>query len=164
MNFLKTKGYGRRVAVIFGGTGPEHDISVKSAEFFMTALGKAEYLPIPIYVSPRGVWRMFSPRQSPRKIAAGEVVGIRTYPVRLGCKSGFFALGRVLDVLAAVPLIHGEGGEDGCVPGALALAGIDYVGADNLSSAISYNKAYAKAIAEKLDIPTTPWIDRKAHV
>lgn len=155
MKSLRSKS---RVAIIFGGIGPEHDVSVRSAEFFISALEKTEYLPIPVYISHAGAWRMFSPHHSPKKIAAGEAVGIPTYPVRLGCKSGFMFLGRVLDVFAAVPLIHGEGGEDGLVPSALSLAGIDYVGADNAASAISYNKAYTKTVAEALGIPTVPWI------
>ena len=148
----------KRVAVIFGGTGPEHDVSVRSAENFISALSDTEFSPLPIYVSKSGTFKMFSPRVSVFKMASGEAVGINTYPVRVGCKRGFLYPFGVLPVFAAIPLLHGEGGEDGTVAGALACAGIDYSGADTVSCALCYNKAYTKAIAETVGIPTVPWV------
>ena len=155
MNFKTSK---KRVAVIFGGVGPEHSVSVEGADFLVSVLERTEYVPIPVYVSRSGKWQMFPRGSKPSKIAEGGVVGIKTFPVRLGCKSGFLICGGVLPVFAAIPLMHGDGGEDGTVAGALSLAGIDYVGADTVGSALSFNKAYAKAIAESVGIPTLPWL------
>ena len=155
MNLLTPK---KRVAVIFGGISPEHDVSVLGAEFFVKALKGSEYVPIPVYITRSGAWYIYSAKSSPADIANGSAVGVSTYPVRLGCKSGFMLFGRILPVFAAVPLLHGEGGEDGVVQGVLKSAGIDYVGADTVASSLAFNKAYTKAIAETIGIPTVPWI------
>ena len=155
MNLLTPK---KRVAVIFGGISPEHDVSIEGAEFFVKALTGSEYVPIPVYITRSGAWYIYSPRSSPVNIANGGAVGVSTYPVRLGCKSGFMLFGKILPVFAAVPLLHGEGGEDGVVQGVLKSAGIDYVGADTVASSLAFNKAYTKTIAEALGIPTVPWI------
>ena len=148
----------KRVAVIFGGVGKEHSISVKSAENFIGLIKKSDYIPIPIYISRCGKWTLYSPDKNPKMIEGGLAGGIKTYPVRLGKKRGFAFLGGVLTVCAAIPLLHGDGGEDGSVQGALECAGIPYVGADVGASAICNNKAYTKTFAEALGIPTLPWL------
>lgn len=152
---LSTK---KRVAVIFGGIGPEHSVSVQSAEYFIRNTDKSKYRPIPIYISKSGRWTLYPLCSSPNKIELGAAVGIPTYPVRLGCKSGFLVFGRVLTVDAAIPVLHGVGGEDGRVQGALEAAGISFVGADSSACALCHNKAYTKTFAEALGIPTLPWI------
>ena len=148
----------KRVAVIFGGIGPEHSVSVRSAEYFIKNTDKSKYRPIPIYIAKSGKWTLYPLCDSPKKIELGAAVGIPTYPVRIGCKSGFLLFGRVLTVDGAIPVLHGVGGEDGSVQGALETAGISFVGADSACCALCHNKAYTKTFAEALGIPTLPWI------
>ncbi len=148
----------KKIAVIFGGVGREHSISVKSAEYFIRLIDRKKYTPIPIYISKCGKWTMYPIAQSPKKIEEGSALGITTYPVRLGCKSGFMLFGKVLEVDAAIPILHGVGGEDGTVQGALECAKIAFVGADSRASVLCHNKAYTKTFAEALGIPTLPWI------
>lgn len=148
----------KKVAVIFGGTGHEHSVSVKSAEYFCALLRKSEYSAIPIYISKSGRWSVHSPQKSPSQIEAGASLGITTYPVRLGCRSGFTLPVGVLKVDVAIPLLHGDGGEDGVIQGALECAKIPYVGATAATSVLCHNKAYTKTFAEGLGIPTLPWL------
>ncbi len=50
--------------------------------------------------------------------------------------------------------LHGKGGEDGCIQGALELAGIPYTGPGVSTSAICMNKIHTKQILSSLSIPT----------
>jgi D-alanine-D-alanine ligase len=71
-----------------------------------------------------------------------------------------------LPVDVAFPLIHGWGGEDGRLQGALELAGIPYAGSDVLGSAVGMDKAVAKRVLAAHGIPQVPWLEftRAAYV
>jgi D-alanine-D-alanine ligase len=56
------------------------------------------------------------------------------------------------------PVLHGPMGEDGTVQGALELAGLPYVGAGVLGSAVAMDKAMAKTILAQAGIPQAPWL------
>jgi len=60
-----------------------------------------------------------------------------------------------IDVL--FPLVHGWGGEDGRLQGALELAAVPYVGAGVLGSAAGMDKAMAKDVFAAHGIPVGPW-------
>ena len=54
--------------------------------------------------------------------------------------------------------LHGRGGEDGCVQGALEYLGIPYTGSGVLGSALSMDKIRSKQIFKALNLPTPPFI------
>ncbi|NQZ20941.1 MAG: D-alanine--D-alanine ligase [Colwellia sp.] len=53
--------------------------------------------------------------------------------------------------------LHGRGGEDGCVQGALQYMGIPYTGSDVLGSALSMDKIRSKQIFQAQGLPTAPF-------
>ena len=53
--------------------------------------------------------------------------------------------------------LHGRGGEDGCVQGALQYMNIPYTGSDVLGSALSMDKIRSKQIFQALGLPTAPF-------
>ncbi|MFQ3288532.1 MAG: D-alanine-D-alanine ligase [Alteromonadaceae bacterium] len=53
--------------------------------------------------------------------------------------------------------LHGRGGEDGCVQGALEYLGIPYTGSGVLGSALSMDKIRSKQIFKALNLPTAPF-------
>ncbi len=57
--------------------------------------------------------------------------------------------------------LHGEGGEDGCIQGALQLAGIPYTGPGIASSAIAMDKILTKKLLDYSSIPTAKFIEIK---
>ena len=59
-------------------------------------------------------------------------------------------------VVVVFPLLHGPLGEDGTVQGLLELAGVPYVGAGVLSSALAMDKAKAKEVLSFHRIPQVP--------
>jgi D-alanine-D-alanine ligase len=66
-----------------------------------------------------------------------------------------------LDVI--VPIVHGTGGEDGCLQGFLELAGVPYVGAGVLGSAIQMDKDVSKRLLRAAGIPVVPWTTLRKH-
>jgi len=60
-------------------------------------------------------------------------------------------IGRVLN------MIHGRGGEDGCLQGALALYGVPVSGSGLLASALTMDKLQTKRVWRAAGIPTPDW-------
>jgi D-alanine-D-alanine ligase len=115
-----------RVAVICGGRSGEHEISLRSAESIIAALDPAKYQIQRILITREGHWE-------PRAISPEQ-----------GANPG-------IDVV--FPVLHGTFGEDGTVQGLLELAGIPYVGAGVLASAVSMDKDVLKRLLAERGIP-----------
>jgi len=64
--------------------------------------------------------------------------------------------GQRIDVV--FPVMHGTFGEDGTIQGLLDLAGLPYVGAGVLGSAIGMDKDVSKRLLQVAKIPVVPWI------
>ena len=54
------------------------------------------------------------------------------------------------------PLLHGPWGEDGTIQGMFEMAGVRYVGAGVLASAVGMDKAYAKIVLRAAGLPVLP--------
>jgi D-alanine-D-alanine ligase len=58
----------------------------------------------------------------------------------------------------ALLLLHGTGGEDGAIQGALEWMQVPYTGSDILSSALAMDKARSKELFKRAGLPTAPWV------
>jgi D-alanine-D-alanine ligase len=130
----------RRIAVILGGRSSENPISVASARSVVSALEGAGAEVVAIEIDRSGRWQLESGR---REIEAGD---------RLPSKEVATTLSGV-DVV--FPVLHGPFGEDGTVQGLLELAGVPYVGAGVLASALCMDKDVFKAVLRDHGIPVT---------
>jgi D-alanine-D-alanine ligase len=54
--------------------------------------------------------------------------------------------------------LHGRGGEDGCIQGALEFMGIPYTGSGVLGSALSMDKNRSKQVMQAVGLPTAPFV------
>jgi D-alanine-D-alanine ligase len=134
-----------RVAVLAGGRSSEHEISLASARSVAAALDPARYETTTIDIGRDGRWELGSGGR-----ALAEASGTaETLPV-LADSSPARALGEVDVVL---PILHGPFGEDGTVQGLLELAGVAYVGAGVLASALCMDKDLCKAVLRDRGIP-----------
>jgi D-alanine-D-alanine ligase len=155
------------VALLFGGTSVEHEVSVVSARGVAAALDPKQFECVPIGVTGEGRW--LSPEVSGR-ILRGD--GKRVEPPGNGDDGSSIvadpgggglllvapaapAKPLVVDVL--FPVVHGWGGEDGRLQGLLDLAGIPYVGAGVAGSALGMDKEAAKRLFESRGLPVGPW-------
>lgn len=150
-----------RYAVIFGGAGYEHSVSRLGAANFISAALRCGFDILPIFIDKSGDFYVYSGDISDIADIEKEL-DIReltpTFPIRLRGECGFWVSGKIIPVALAVPLLHGDFGEDGRVQGLLAFAGIKFVGADTLSGALSSDKAYTKAVADSIGVPTLPYL------
>lgn len=158
-----------RVGVLFGGRSGEHEISMRSALTVMSAMDADCYEIVPIGIARDGRWYLRPDavamlRRAAPKLRALSRGGI---PITLPAFPGRHelapaapdgrdgkrapALPGPLDVI--FPVLHGTYGEDGTIQGLLELAGVPYVGASVLGSAIGMDKDAQKRLVRDAGIP-----------
>jgi len=120
-----------RVAVLCGGRSGEHEISLRSAESIIAAMDPQRYEVQRIFITPEGRWE-------PRAISPEP-----------GGNPG-------IDVV--FPVLHGTFGEDGTVQGLLELAGLPYVGAGVLGSAVAMDKEVTKRLLRERGLPVAEFV------
>jgi D-alanine-D-alanine ligase len=131
-----------RVAVLMGGRSSEHEISLASARSVLAALDPERYETVTVAIGRDGRWELGTGG------ANGSVA--ETLPVPTGKVPA--TLGEV-DVV--FPILHGPFGEDGTVQGLLELAGVPYVGAGVLGSALAMDKDVFKSVMRDNGVPVT---------
>jgi D-alanine-D-alanine ligase len=150
-----------RVGVLFGGRSGEHEVSLASAASVIRALDPEKYEAVPIGISKDGRWLVGAGAQKllPEVLRNGQRVVLPADPTAgalmpLGDSHGQSAT-RV-DVV--FPVLHGTFGEDGTVQGLLDLAGLPYVGAGVLGSAVGMDKDVAKRLCMQARIPVVDYL------
>ncbi len=140
-------GTRRRIMLLFGGQSAEHDVSCVTAVAVARALDPARYEVVPVGITTDGRW-----------LLAGEARKLldepgRVLPAAFAVEGDLVALPSAsgaddpeVEVDVVIPLLHGPYGEDGTVQGVLELAGLPYVGAGVLGSAIGMDKIAMKAM------------------
>ena len=148
-----------RVGVVYGGRSVEHEVSLVSARAIMQALDPKRYDVVPIGISRQGRWVIgkshcaLPPDPSVRGLVRLRNGGgaVQKGGGRAAHAAEGGALKGRLDVV--FPMVHGTGGEDGSLQGLLELAGIPYVGAGVLGSAIGMDKAMMKVAFAQAGLP-----------
>ena len=136
----------RRVAVILGGRSSENPISVASATSFADALGANYNAVVAGEIDRGGRWAIAG--GASRELEAGRSTTLERLPPRDVAVT-------LADVDVVFPVLHGPFGEDGTVQGLLELAGVPYVGAGVLASALCMDKDVFKSVMRDHDIPVT---------
>jgi len=168
-----------RVGVIFGGRSGEHEISLRSALTIMTAMDPAKYEIVPIGIARDGRWyfradaiRVLSDATKRRAELDGTGIPVSLLPHPAGgglvpcsveggaretvAAEGAAHLSAPIDVI--FPVLHGTYGEDGTIQGLLELAGIAYVGAGVLGSALGMDKEAQKRLLRDCGIPVVRFV------
>lgn len=153
-----------RVGVIFGGRSGEHEVSLQSARSVMEALDKEKYEVIPVGITKEGRW-VTGDVLAALADGADTAVPAALLPdphssalLRLGLETAVpVSLSSVTELDVIFPVLHGPYGEDGTVQGLLELAGIPYVGAGVVGSAVGMDKAIFKHVMTANNLPILPW-------
>ncbi len=149
----------KKIAVVFGGRSPEHEVSIESAKTVCARLAEGGFTVLPFYAPRRGPWRLVKASD----LAAGRPLkGPELEPsLGEGCflkKGG----GRVRPD-AMFPIVHGSTGEDGVMQGFFELAGLPYTGCGVTSSAVGMDKVISKELAALEGVPVLPHVVVRAH-
>lgn len=172
-----------RVGVIFGGRSGEHEVSLMSALSVLTQLDPERYEVVPIGITREGRWvltgdplraltegletggpfrrvALLSDPAVDRKLlelpASAAAPASATLPV--SAASGPSAVLPLPSLDVVFPVLHGPRGEDGTIQGLLELAGLPYVGAGVLASAVGMDKAVMKDVFVRHGLPVLDYV------
>lgn len=149
-----------KIALFFGGTSPEHGVSLRSAACVLRHLSRTRYEPICVAIGRDGAWHLTVP--DPDRIARGDCFdGARVFLSHDPTLPGLFyeaedGWRRILPDLL-FPVLHGGSGEGGEIQGLFALSGIPFVGCRTEAAAVSLNKALTKTLLRAVGIPMLPF-------
>src|SRR6185369_9145841 len=135
-----------RVGILYGGQSAEHEISILSARNVLAALDRERFAPVLIGIDKSGKWltqdeqRLLASARDPRQVR-----------VEPGLPAPVETAAQQVDVV--FPVLHGTLGEDGAMQGLLEVAGVPYVGAGVLGSAIGMDKDVMKRLLRDADVP-----------
>jgi D-alanine-D-alanine ligase len=152
-----------RVAVLFGGRSAEHEISCLSARSVIDALDPEAFEVVPIGITREGRWHVLAgvPRLPEETGRLPEVTEDAGPTVELGGEGTAHQLvaadGRRQPIDVVFPVLHGTSGEDGAMQGLLEVAGVPYVGAGVLGSALGIDKAVQKVLFAAAGLRVVPW-------
>ena len=154
---------GLRVAVLFGGPSVEHDVSIISAQQLMAAM-EPGHRPIPVYLARDGRWWTGDALREIGSFGGDQPTGAEPCELRLGRDGAPFAVpgssrfkgDRDLQLDAAINSIHGTGGEDGSLLGALELSGVPYAGGGVAAAAVAMDKRLGKLVFREAGVEVCP--------
>ncbi|MFM8321011.1 MAG: D-alanine--D-alanine ligase family protein [Chloroflexota bacterium] len=155
-----------RLGVIFGGQSGEHEVSLMSARSVLAAIDPARYAVTQIGITHDGAW-LSGPdvldafiAGRPERLSSVALLPDPTFAGLYG--SAPVGSSHVLELLTALdvvfPVLHGTFGEDGALQGLFELAGLAYVGAGVLGSAVGMDKGVFKSVMRAAGIPVVDWI------
>jgi D-alanine-D-alanine ligase len=148
-----------RIGVLFGGRSGEHEVSLASAASVIRGLDPDKYETVPIGITKDGHWLIGegAVKMLPEVLKGGRRVMLTADPTEAALVPLDRGAGaQRLDVI--FPVMHGTFGEDGTIQGMLDLAGLPYVGAGVLGSAVGMDKDVAKRLCQDAGIPVVPWV------
>jgi len=154
-----------RVGIVYGGRSGEHQVSLATAFSVLSNFDYNKYEIVPFYITKSGEWRTGGLLQEPPKsqqqllLAEQELLTQETAVAAMLNRSvevskagdSSSSNARALDVF--FPLLHGTFGEDGTIQGLFEMAGVPYVGAGVLSSAVGMDKLVMKKLFAQEGLP-----------
>ena len=171
-----------RVGVVFGGRSGEHEVSLAGAASVMAAIDRSRFDVVPIGIDPgagagsSAAIRCARSARTPRggrsaeagsggrdQARAARARGRARHraPRSRGCRARRAcrrAFATSLDVVLI--MLHGPQGEDGTIQGLLELAGMPYIGAGVLASAVGMDKVAMKDMFRAHGLPVVDYARR----
>jgi len=153
----------KRVGILFGGKSVEHEVSLQSARNVFDAIDRAKFEVMLIGIDKAGQWHvcaeaLLAAAGSPKAglAAGGPDEALALVPgVEEGVLVGAGSHRGLPRLDVVFPVLHGTYGEDGTVQGLLKLAGVPFVGAGVLGSAVGMDKDVAKRLLHEAGVPVT---------
>ncbi len=139
------------IAVIFGSSSNEHEVSVVSTASIIKNLDKNKYNITPIYLDKTNNFYKWL-----EDINNIEPLAIGILPTNLDPISNPFAYLREFDLIFM--MIHGKNGEDGLLSSIFDFLNIKYIGNSPSASVITMDKTFTKDILECNNIKTAKYL------
>ncbi len=160
-----------RVGILFGGKSAEHEVSLQSAKNVAEAIDKTRYEIALIGIDKSGRWllpdqsRYLINESDPKliKLNRENEASVALVPQSGGDLTDLTAGDTHASLDVVFPILHGPFGEDGTVQGLLKLAGVPFVGAGILGSAVGMDKDVMKRLMRDAGIPIAKFLVFRHH-
>lgn len=147
-----------KIAVLFGGTSEERDVSIASAAQVIPALRGLGHEVVAVDTAT-GRLPALAEREllragvAPEPPEAGVIGALRSRAV-----AALPGAVDVRDVDVVFLALHGGAGEDGRLQAMLDLAGLRYTGSNHIASAAAMDKDLSKRLFRAALVPTADWL------
>ena len=143
-----------KIAVLFGGTSEERDVSIASAAQVIPALRGLGHDVVAIDTAtgrlpPNVEQKMLTSGVGPEPPSRKALAGMRESALTLTTNAS-----DIRDVDVVFLALHGGAGEDGRVQAVLDLAGLAYTGSNHIASATAMDKDLSKRLFRAAGVPT----------
>jgi len=147
-----------KIAVLFGGTSEERDVSIASAAQIIPVLRASGHEVVAVdtatgRLAPPAERQLLTAGVAPEPPTSQAMDALR-------CDTAVFSPARVdvRDVDLVFLALHGGAGEDGRLQAMLDLAGLRYTGSNHIASAAAMDKDLSKRLFRAAGIPTADWL------
>lgn len=135
-----------KIGVVFGGMSPEHEISLKSADFVLKNLDPSIYEVVPFLITRKGEWICGEPHD----IDTEKELPQSFFDPKI------FKIFETIDF--CFPVLHGPFGEDGQIQGFCEILHKPYAGSSTIAAAVSNDKVISKHLARSFGIQTPKFV------
>ena len=147
-----------KIAVLFGGTSEERDVSIASAAQVIPVLRSLGHEVIAVDTA---AGRLGAPEE--RKLLESRVAPVPPSDQSMATlRSGALTNPTTAIDPRAIDLVflalHGGAGEDGRIQALLDLAGLRYTGSNHIASAAAMDKDISKRLFRVAGVPTADWL------
>jgi D-alanine-D-alanine ligase len=147
-----------KIAVLFGGTSEERDVSIASAAQVIPALRGLGHEVLAIDTAtgrlpPNVEQKMLTSGVGPEPPSRTALSSMRESALTLATNAS-----DIRDVDVVFLALHGGAGEDGRVQAVLDLAGLPYTGSNHFASATAMDKDLSKRLFRAAGVPTADWL------
>src|ERR1700726_3100825 len=147
-----------KIAVLFGGTSEERDVSIASAAQIIPALRALGHYVFAVDTAtgrlpPADERRLLTSGVAPQPPSTTALEQVRGRAIAFA-PSAFDI--RSADVVFLA--LHGGAGEDGRLEAMLDLAGLTYTGSNHIASAAAIDKDLSKRLFRSVNVPTADWV------
>jgi D-alanine-D-alanine ligase len=146
-----------KLAVLFGGSSFEHEISIVSAITMQKVFKRTEL--VNIFVSESREFFLIEKKDMKSKyFSSGDYKKAKKLQLQKGSfVSGSMFGDKKVEFDTLLNLIHGRDGEDGKIASLMEFFSIPYISPRLEASALSYNKLFTKLFAQSIGIKTVPY-------
>src|SRR5690348_6891856 len=147
-----------KIAVLFGGTSEERDVSIASAAQVIPALRGLGHEVVAVDAATgrlTGVaeQKLLTSGIAPEPPSDSVLANMRDAALRLRDNAA-----DLRDVDVVFLALHGGAGEDGRTQAVLDLAGLAYTGSNHIASATAMDKDLSKRLFRAANVPTADWL------
>src|SRR5579859_3524696 len=147
-----------KIAVLFGGTSQERDVSIASAAQIIPALRDLGHDVVAIdtvtgRLTGEAEKKLLTSGVGPEPPSTTALANMRESALALTSNAS-----DIRDVDVVFLALHGGAGEDGRVQAVLDLAGLAYTGSNHIASATAMDKDLSKRLFRAAGVPTADWL------